>query len=626
MRSKKFGVIVVGGGHAGCEAAAAASRMQIPTLLLTHSLDTIGQMSCNPAIGGIGKGHLVKEISAMGGIMAEAADRAAIHKRTLNESKGAAVQATRVQCDRGVYRNAVRALLEKHDHLSLFQQPVKDLIIEDDQVVGVQTEMGIEFRATCIILTTGTFLSGKLHIGKSQQAGGRAGDQSSTALSDYLRSHGSFRFGRLKTGTPPRIQKSSIQYQKLEIQPSVSTTAPFDFWASTPAIEQVDCHITYTNDETHEIIRQSMHESAIFSGDISGSWPRYCPSVEDKIHRFAQQSRHQLFIEPEGIGVDEVYPNGISTSLPYEAQCRLIATIPGFENAHITRPGYAIEYDYFDPRDLQPHLESKHIKNLYFAGQINGTTGYEEAAAQGLLAGINAALCVQGKRNWYPSRAESYIGVLVDDLVKLGTKEPYRMFTSRAEHRLLLREDNADARLSEQAVQLGLLSPEKKQRWSDKQALQEQYKDWLAKTVVHPDSPESQVLFEQSGIRLKTPTSCKQLMKRPEVNEHFALQINRQQPKDWQAMRQLVIDVKYDGYITRQKEEVAKRAQHEQTRIPDDFDLQRVKGLSNEVTEKLEAARPHTIGSSARISGITPAAISILMVYLKRYRAMSSAV
>ena len=623
MKTKEFAVIVVGGGHAGCEAAAAASRMGAPTLLLTHSLDTIGQMSCNPAIGGIGKGHIVKEISAMGGVMAEAADRAAIHKRTLNESKGAAVQATRVQCDRSLYRQAVRDLVERNERLSLFQQPVKDLIIENHQVVGVTTEMGITFRAQCVILTTGTFLSGKLHIGRNQQVGGRAGDQASTALSDYLRSHGDFRFGRLKTGTPPRIQRSSIHYTTLETQPSASTTSTFDFWSSTPPIQQVDCHITYTNEKTHEIIRAFMDQSAIFSGDISGTGPRYCPSVEDKVYRFTQQTRHQIFIEPEGLGVDEVYPNGISTSLPFEAQKKLVATISGFEEAHITRPGYAIEYDYFDPRDLQPHLESKHIKNLFLAGQINGTTGYEEAAAQGLLAGINAALSTQGKENWYPLRSESYIGVLVDDLVKLGTKEPYRMFTSRAEHRLLLREDNADQRLSDKAVALGLLTQDQQKQWQEKKHLGQHYLRWLSETIVHPESAHSQLLLSQFGVRITKPIALRQLVKRPEVDEKYLMQLLGETPNNIDAMRQKVIDIKYEGYISRQTEEVAKRAAYEKTVIPSGFDYRRVKGLSNEVIEKLEAAKPHTIGSATRISGVTPAAISILMVYLKRYRQLS---
>ena len=618
MVTDHFDVIVVGAGHAGCEAASAASRAGAKTLLLTHSLDTVGQMSCNPAIGGIGKSHLVKEVSAMGGVMPVAADAAAIHKRVLNESKGAAVRATRAQSDRTLYRQAVRHVLDQQENLHFFQQPVSDLVIEGDVVTGVKTEMGLVFSASAVVLTTGTFLSGKIHIGRSKHSGGRAGDQASHQLASYLREHGRFRFGRLKTGTPPRIDRKTIDFTHLEVQPSCPETPAFDFWAEGVSPKQMDCYLTYTNEKTHAIIREYMGESAIFSGDISGTGPRYCPSIEDKVHRFASQNRHQIFIEPEGLQVDEIYPSGISTSLPFVAQKAMINSIAGFENAHITRPGYAIEYDYFDPRDLLPHLESRYISRLFFAGQINGTTGYEEAAAQGLLAGLNAALLVKGQSPWVPSRAESYMGVLVDDLVKLGTKEPYRMFTSRAEHRLLLREDNADTRLTEQALSFGMLTEKQAQIWANKKASIANYQKLIQQKTVHPGTKEAHYLKETVNVELTQPTKVQALVKRPEVEALHVSSLLGDPAPHLQALGQLVTDLKYEGYIARQKEEVLKQKKHEETVIPETFDYDLVQGLSNEVIEKLKAARPHTVGSASRISGVTPAAISILMVYLKR--------
>lgn len=615
-----FDIIVVGGGHAGTEAAFAAGRMGLRTLLVTHSIETIGFMSCNPAIGGIGKGHLVKEISAMGGIMPKAADQAAIHVRILNGSKGPAVRATRTQADRDLYRRAVRQELESCTNVHLFQQPVDDLLLKDDQIIGVQTQLGIRLYAKAVVLTTGTFLSGKIHVGDKTHAGGRAGASAAQSLSSFLRSHPQIRYGRLKTGTPARIDLASIDTSKLDKQPSEYPSTPFDFWENYTYPQQVDCYITHTNEKTHKIIQDNLHLSAMFSGNIEGPGPRYCPSVEDKIHRFAHQNKHQIFIEPEGLETREVYPNGISTSLPYAIQQRFIRTIKGLENAHITRPGYAIEYDYFDPRDLTPWLASKWIENLFFAGQINGTTGYEEAAAQGLLAGINAALMVQNKPQWYPKRHEAYIGVLVDDLNQQGAQEPYRMFTSRAEHRLLLREDNADTRLTEKAYELGLLTSKQWKQWSEKYQNIQNYTLTLKDHVIHPGDSASIYLDEQVGIKIQTATHGHELIKRPEISTTAIQTILPDTFTDTKALEQVIIQAKYAGYIVRQKQEVEKKSKQSTTVIPKDFDYSLVQGLSNEVLEKLEQARPHTIGQAERIGGVTPAAISLLMVYIKRYQ------
>lgn len=620
-----FDVIVIGGGHAGTEACLAAARMGCRTLLLTHSVDTLGQMSCNPAIGGIGKSHLVREVDALGGAMGRATDRAGIQFRVLNRRKGPAVRATRVQADRILYKNAIREMLESQPGLSIFQQPVDDLVMENGCVVGAITQMGLTFRAPRVVLTTGTFLGGKLHIGLENSAGGRAGDPPSIALAQRLREL-PFRVERLKTGTPPRIDARSVDFSGLEQQWGDQPEPVMSFLGSVAEHpEQRCCWVTHTNEQTHDIIRQGLGRSPLFSGVIEGVGPRYCPSVEDKVHRFADKNSHQIFIEPEGLTTSELYPNGISTSLPFDVQIELVHSIKGFEKAHITRPGYAIEYDFFDPRDLNYSLETRAVPGLYFAGQINGTTGYEEAAAQGLLAGINAALAVHGDAPWCPRRDEAYIGVLVDDLITMGTLEPYRMFTSRAEYRLLLREDNADLRLTERGRELGLVDDERWQRFSQKCEAIEREKHRLATTFVHPGTAEAESLAGKLKNPIAREYTLGDLLKRPELDYADLDGLGGEASGDPQAAQQVEIQAKYAGYIDRQQEDIERLRRHEDTLLPAAIDYQTVDGLSNEVRQKLSEARPQTLARAARIPGVTAAAISLLLIYLKKHGSLSTA-
>lgn len=614
-----FDVIVVGGGHAGVEAAMAAARMGAQTLLLTHNIESLGQMSCNPAIGGIGKGHLVKEIDAMGGVMARAADQAGIQFRILNASKGHAVRATRAQADRELYKKVIRSAVEQQANLSLFQQGVDDLLVEQGCAVGVRTQMGLEFRSKTVVLTVGTFLGGKIHIGTLQASGGRAGDPAANALAQRLREL-PFRVGRLKTGTPPRIDGRSLDYTQMQPQPGDTPTPVFSLYPQGMHPQQVNCYITHTTEKTHEIIRESLHLSAMYSGNIEGIGPRYCPSIEDKVVRFADKNAHQIFVEPEGLNTIEIYPNGISTSLPFAVQLDFVRSMRGFANAHITRPGYAIEYDYFDPRDLKPSLETKPMPGLFFAGQINGTTGYEEAAAQGLIAGLNAALKAFEQEAYCPRRDEAYIGVLIDDLITSGTKEPYRMFTSRAEYRLLLREDNADLRLTPKAQQLGLIDAERWAYFNRKQEQIERETQRLQSTWVQADSASAQrlnALFEKPLLH----ESCLlDLLRRPQVRYTDLAQFAELGPwlDDSAAHEQVEIQAKYDGYIKRQAADIEKSRRNETIQLPEDIDYMTIPSLSAEIKQKLSLTRPQTIGQAGRISGVTPAAISILLVYLKK--------
>ena len=614
----RFDVIVIGGGHAGTEAALAAARMGSQTLLLTHNIETLGQMSCNPAIGGIGKSHLVKEIDALGGAMAEATDKAGIQFRVLNSRKGPAVRATRAQADRVLYKAAIRHTLENQPNLTLFQQAADDLIVENDQVTGVVTQTGIRFNAKTVVLTTGTFLGGVIHIGMQHHSGGRAGDAPANALAQRLREL-PFNVGRLKTGTPPRIDARSVDFSVMQEQWGDDPTPVMSFIGSrSQHPEQVCCYVTRTTEQTHEIIRSGFDRSPMFAGSIEGVGPRYCPSIEDKVNRFADKDSHQIFVEPEGLTTNELYPNGISTSLPFDIQLAAVRSIPGFENAHITRPGYAIEYDYLNPQDLRHTLETKFIQGLYFAGQINGTTGYEEAGAQGLLAGINAALRSQEKDEWYPRRDEAYLGVLVDDLITMGTSEPYRMFTSRAEYRLILREDNADLRLTETGRKLGLVNDERWQKFNDKREAIATERSRLESTRIHPNTEAG----ERANGYLKQPMtrdqSLAELLRRPEIVYGHIAEIGAEQADDPVVADQVEIEIKYEGYISRQTDEIERLRKNENTALPVDLDYDVIGGLSNEIKQKLKTVRPETVAQASRIQGVTPAAVSQILVHLKK--------